>query len=317
VTPQFFAELQDKKMYKKKKRPGLKNLSTVIMFDFKRGYPLYQDALKYLGTSGPGLIFSLITKNSDKGFNERQEEETEDLKEKSKKKGEQAGRIFDDEINLLSKLIEQEKKTQKKMNLKEFPVRKPEIDAFRYRVSDAHKSVSLKQIRFAKMIDFKKQLLKSKNMADYYKEHPDERALIIESVRRMQAIINRYSVKLHGDIPDYLLPEFIKEHRKKYEALQEGEKPIKKIISQKWNEDYEKSLAKRVAANNLTMEDVHKRRKMDSDKFITVDERFEDPEITNPEYLKPVSGRKLWKIKHKFSLKKKNKRLEKKGIFQT
>jgi hypothetical protein len=38
--------------------------------------------------------------------------------------------------------------------------------------------------------------------------------------------------------------------------------------------------------------------------------------MTNPDSLKPISNRKLWKMKHKMSLKKRNKRLEKKGIFQ-
>jgi hypothetical protein len=41
----------------------------------------------------------------------------------------------------------------------------------------------------------------------------------------------------------------------------------------------------------------------------------EDPEVTNPDKLMPLSNRKMWKMKHKKSLHSKNKRLEKKGIF--
>jgi hypothetical protein len=31
--------------------------------------------------------------------------------------------------------------------------------------------------------------------------------------------------------------------------------------------------------------------------------------------LRPISGKKIWKMKHGFKLKKRNKRLERKGIF--
>ncbi len=41
----------------------------------------------------------------------------------------------------------------------------------------------------------------------------------------------------------------------------------------------------------------------------------EDPLMTNPDKLAPMSNRKMWKIKHKKPLHSKNKRLEKKGIF--
>ena len=46
-----------------------------------------------------------------------------------------------------------------------------------------------------------------------------------------------------------------------------------------------------------------------------VNEARENPEETAPERLKIISGRKMWKLKHGFKLKKINKRLEKKGIF--
>lgn len=43
----------------------------------------------------------------------------------------------------------------------------------------------------------------------------------------------------------------------------------------------------------------------------------EDPDITDVSRLKLVSSRKRWKLQHGFKLHKKNKRLEKKGIFTT
>lgn len=53
------------------------------------------------------------------------------------------------------------------------------------------------------------------------------------------------------------------------------------------------------------------------DKYVTINEENENPEITDPSRLQILSNRKLWKKKHGFKLKKINKRLEKKGIFNS
>ena len=61
------------------------------------------------------------------------------------------------------------------------------------------------------------------------------------------------------------------------------------------------------------MDDVHKKRK-DNSRYVYINPNKEDPLIMGPDELKPTSSRKLWKIRHRKPLKKKNKRLEKKGI---
>jgi len=50
---------------------------------------------------------------------------------------------------------------------------------------------------------------------------------------------------------------------------------------------------------------------------MVIDTSKENPMITDPDQLKPLSNRKLWQIRHNKRIKKKNIRLEKKGIFQT
>ena len=54
---------------------------------------------------------------------------------------------------------------------------------------------------------------------------------------------------------------------------------------------------------------------MNDEKFIYVDEDKEDPTVVDASKLKTISSRKLWKLKHGFKLKKRNKRLERKGVF--
>lgn len=59
-----------------------------------------------------------------------------------------------------------------------------------------------------------------------------------------------------------------------------------------------------------------KKLKMNNEKFIYVDEDKEDPSEIDPTKLKIISNRKLWKLRHGYKLKKSNKRLERKGVFQ-
>lgn len=61
---------------------------------------------------------------------------------------------------------------------------------------------------------------------------------------------------MYEEIPEYLLPDFIKE---KLKLLDDSDKknPRKKIlISAHQNENYEESLKRRLEHNNLTIEDV-------------------------------------------------------------
>jgi len=83
-----------------------------------------------------------------------------------------------------------------------------------------------------------------------------------------------------------------------------------------WNEGFKESLKKRMENNGLGLEDV-KKKLLGNEKKMVIEDDNEKPELLDENYLKPISNRKMWKIKHKFSLKKKNKRLEKKGIFQS
>ena len=50
-------------------------------------------------------------------------------------------------------------------------------------------------------------------------------------------------------------------------------------------------------------------------RHVNLDE--ENPETTDISRLKLISARKRWKLLHGFKLKKKNRRLEQKGVFDT
>jgi len=74
-------------------------------------------------------------------------------------------------------------------------------------------------------------------------------------------------------------------------------------------------LKKRGSQNIIQGEAINKATKSEKGKFMYINMDKEHPMITDVEQLKPLSNRKLWKIRHNKRLKKHNPRLERKGIF--
>lgn len=274
---------------KKMLKIALKPVENIILFDVKG---LESDSEKYFN-----LMKELYKPKLDKNANLITLVENDD-KEK----------------DFFSKLIEFMKKNYKKINLNTFPLKAPEVEAFKYRISDVVSSITLKQIKVAKMLDFKRQLIKSKKMHDYFSKNPNEKKILVDSIQKLSSDLNRHAIKLTDEIPTYLLPEIVKSDNQVFSNLYN---PRKRILIRNYNENFEESLRKRMENNDLTLDDVKKKINIDNTKSVFINEETEDPGLTDPDRLKPLSNRKLWKIKHKFSLKKKNKRLEKKGIFQS
>lgn len=217
------------------------------------------------------------------------------------------------EIDMFTRVFEKQKKDIKNWNLREFPLKNSEIDAFNYRIKDVLSGISRKHVKQAQMLDFKRQMLKSKNLNAFFEENKEEKKLLQEEIKKISNDLNKYAIRLYEDIPDYLFPESLKEKSMNLNTLT-GKK--RRLTIGSWNEGFKDSLRKRMENNGLQLEDVKKNVEMNEKKLV-IDEENEKPETLDPNYLKPLSNRKQWKIKHKFSLKKRNKRLEKKGIFQS
>lgn len=71
-----------------------------------------------------------------------------------------------------------------------------------------------------------------------------------------------------------------------------------------------------MAGQGLGLEDIKtKKQKMEGDQYMVINTAREDPTITEASRLVAMSGRKMWKIRHKKPLKKFNRRLAKKGVY--
>ena len=296
TTFDFFSDIQKLKTLQKAKnetgekvwkRVFLNNLQNVVIFDFEGienegHYMAILEKLFKTRTAAHKTLISLIENG-------------------------------DQEIDMFTRVFEKQKKDFKNWNLREFPLKQTEIEAFNYRISDVLGGISRKHVKQAQMLDFKRQMLKSRTLQTFFEENNEEKKLLQEEIKKISNELNKFAIRLYEDIPDYLFPESLKEKNMNLNTII-GKK--RKLTIGGWNEGFKESLKKRMENNGLGLEDV-KKKLLGNEKKMVIEDDNEKPELLDENYLKPISNRKMWKIKHKFSLKKKNKRLEKKGIFQS
>ncbi|CAD8077563.1 unnamed protein product [Paramecium sonneborni] len=205
------------------------------------------------------------------------------------------------------------------INCKEYPIRQNEIEAFRYRIEDTTKNISKYQVKMAEQIDFKKKMLKSPDLGEYFQQNQKEKELLQDQIVQLKKKLNRSSIQLpQGPVPEYLLPEFIKKQRK-----MQGDQSKVRVLVRVHDQDHDKLIKKRRLLNeemnnNMLPEQEEKEKaKKPENQYVTINQDEEDPELIDSSRLRPISGKKVWKLKHGFKLKKRNKRLEKKGVFTT
>jgi len=157
-------------------------------------------------------------------------------------------------------------------------------------------------------------MLKSKDLALYFKEHANEREVLVEQIQSLTLKIKNFEVKCDQPVPEYLIPQFIKDQQQKFSGSQPLPGPVK-VLVQRQNVDFRASLKRRLEMNDLSEEAIKKKQMLSKDKFVYINPKKEEGEDQDPSNLQVVSSRKLWKLRHGHSLVKRNRRLEKKGIF--
>ncbi|CAK78110.1 unnamed protein product (macronuclear) [Paramecium tetraurelia] len=205
------------------------------------------------------------------------------------------------------------------INCKEYPIKQNEIEAFRYRIEDTTKNISKYQVKMAEQIDFKKKMIKSPDLVEYFQQNQKEKELLQDQIVQLKKKLNRSAIQLpQGPVSEYLLPEFIKKQRK-----MQGDQSKVKVLVRVHDQITDKLIRKRRLLNdeqnnNMLPEQEEKpRTKKPENQYVTINQEDEDPELVDSSRLRPISGKKTWKLKHGFKLKKRNKRLERKGVFTT
>lgn len=85
------------------------------------------------------------------------------------------------------------------------------MEAFNYRISDVVSSVGGKRADWYALVDLNKKILKSKDMAGYFGSHPGEKEVLQKKIVELTRRMNLGKVELSDEVPEYLLPEFLKE----------------------------------------------------------------------------------------------------------
>ena len=138
-------------------------------------------------------------------------------------------------------------------------------------------------------LDFKKKLLRSPELREELEQNNKEREVLVKAINDLRKKIDHSKVTISEYVPEYLVPQCLKvaydEKMKVFQAKMEEE-------------------------NNTPAAHLKVKKLL---RYVNLDE--ENPETTDVSRLKLISARKRWKLLHGFKLKKKNKKLEQKGIF--
>lgn len=193
------------------------------------------------------------------------------------------------EIERLQGLIEWERGKFEHVVARELPITRKELEGFRYRVNDVWSSLNNHRADLYQQLDFKKKLLKTPELKQEFEGSGREREVLVKAINELRKKIDHGKVNISDFVPEYLVPECLRaayaEKMKVLQAKLEEEAPI----------SHQK--VKRVLRH--------------------VDLEDENPETTDISRLKLISARKRWKLLHGFKLKKRNRRMEQKGVFET
>ena len=113
--------------------------------------------------------------------------------------------------------------------------------------------------------------------------------MLVKAINDLRKKLDHGKVAISEYVPEYLVPECLKaSYAEKIKLIQNKQEEEAPMYHQK---------VKRVL-RHVNLED-------------------ENPETTDVSRLKLISARKRWKLLHGFKLNKRNKRLEKKGVFES
>ena len=174
------------------------------------------------------------------------------------------------DMQLLKNIMEENLRDNKKIESMDIPV--SAFESLRYRVEDVYKGISRRAIAAARQKEILNEMLHNEEMKKKLSENSED----VQALRQAMRTLREHSkVKWHlREIPDYLMPDLAS---------------VKPITSAKKRKNGQ-------GGNESTKAPVKRRKFTLREKMIKKDGN--DNTILAPEELAPISGRKLWKVKH-------------------
>jgi hypothetical protein len=279
--------VQDFEKQKEKISP-IKGLRNLIFMKSEINFQAYSSFLEVLqgnqnyyvpGTSFDFNILYIVPNDTKYGEGEKKENQNEE------EGGEEE--IQNPFVKKFYELIAEQEVVYNKIMFEPMTVDLKDVEMFNYRMETLFNSLTYKQVKLYRLIEMQKLLLKSKKMKEYFSSHANEKELVLVKLNRLSKQLKKYAVSLPKDVPEYLIPNFVKE-----EATERN----RKIREKRANS----------IKNNQKLQDPKNVRKV----FAT-----ENPVLNDPKQLKTFSSHKLWKIRHHKIKKFQNKKKLAKGIY--
>lgn len=177
------------------------------------------------------------------------------------------------------------------------PLQMKDIERFRYRVEDIAQGVTKKAVRAYRARELQLEALNSERLKAYFEDNIEDKKALQKAQRGLK---DHKSRRAHLEsVPFYLVPEQF------FAAT-----PVQKAVKEAALKTTERNAKKRAMAARddplRSFEGVAtKRRKVTRDQMAAKQAK-QDPKLTNVEDLPPLSGRKLWKLRHKKQIQKKD-----------
>jgi len=198
-----------------------------------------------------------------------------------------------EEQPLLDKIIQTQQAAGSLGELKPLPMQIADAERFRYRVEDMARWISKKMVTQYLARELQLEALHSEKLKEYFEEHPEDRKALLRSQRQLR---ERKSVRQHLKVvPSYLVPEQFTNMTPVQQAVREdaaarGQTGMKKRrknhkLGDPLFGDADVSWRKTVS-QKMREDNIRKEKRL-------------DPLAVIPEKLPPLSGRKLWKLRHK------------------
>merc|ERR1712039_890038 len=194
--------------------------------------------------------------------------------------------------------------------LKVLPMQMCDAERFRYRVEDMANGLSKKVV--AQYLDRELQIeaLNSEKLQAYFEDHPEEKRALQKTQRQLR---ERKSVRANlKHVPSYLVPENFTKATPVQQAVREelaamGRAPKTSATKRRRElartKDPLQGFGVGPGAGGRTGKG--KKNAMFTREVMEAKERRIDPKTANVEELPPISGRKLWKLRHSKKVRKK------------
>jgi ATP-dependent RNA helicase DDX56/DBP9 len=191
--------------------------------------------------------------------------------------------------------------TSSDAGLRELPMQMSDVERFRYRVEDMSRGLTKKVVAQYRARELQLEALNSEKLQQYFEDHPEEKKALQKAQRSLK---EKKSIRAHlRHVPFYLVPEHFVAATPVQQAVRDmGGKVSSQVKRRRYLHAKKQDPLQSCEAG---MHGKKKRHARFTREAMEAKERRIDPNTANVEDLPPMSGRKLWKLRHGKSVRKK------------